>query len=82
MKVVQSKDFPPEQLVFFVSASVRKERLKFCGECEHIQPLPLISQKMCSACNCVVEFKTSLKASVCPKDKWHESTSNYQQEQP
>jgi len=81
MRVVQSSTFPKEHLVFFVSASVRKARLQICNECEHIQPLPLISQKRCGACNCVVEFKTALKATACPKGKWHESTSDYQQEQ-
>lgn len=82
MRVVQSNSFPKEHLVFFVSAPVRKERLQICGECEHIQSLPLISQRKCGACNCVVEFKASLKATACPKGKWHESTSEYQQEQP
>jgi hypothetical protein len=80
MKVVQSKTLPPEQFKFFVSADVRKERLKICGDCEHIQPLPLISQRKCGVCDCVVEFKTALKNTACPKDKWQESTSEYQQE--
>jgi uncharacterized paraquat-inducible protein A len=82
MKIIQSAALSMEQLKMFVSAPVRKERLDICRSCEYAVSLPLISQKQCSVCKCVIELKTAVKATSCPKDKWHESTSDYQQEQP
>jgi hypothetical protein len=79
IKLKESTSLLPEQLVMFVSANVRKERLSMCNACEHAKPIPLVEYRRCELCNCVIELKTTIKATSCPIAKWSTSTENYEQ---
>jgi hypothetical protein len=52
-------------------AAVVAERRSKCDGCKHrrILPPPLRSP-VCSACDCLIEFKTQIGSEQCPKEYW------------
>jgi hypothetical protein len=49
-----------------VPEQVAKDRMNTCLECEHF----IRATKQCGKCFCFMEFKTTLKKSFCPIEKW------------
>ena len=42
------------------------ERLNICKSCEHI----ILERMQCKQCGCFMEYKTLLRFTSCPIDKW------------
>lgn len=54
-----------------VPEEVKKTRLKKCKKCEYFY-VSVVSDNLnrCMACGCILEMKTSMANSNCPKGKW------------
>ncbi len=52
-----------------VSEQEQKERLDICGSCEHY------TGSRCELCGCFMNFKTRLRNSTCPINKWSLSST-------
>jgi len=47
-----------------VSESERNRRLEICSECPHF------TGSRCELCGCFMSFKTRLRSSTCPINRW------------
>ena len=47
-----------------VSEDEQKRRLRICSECPHY------TGSRCELCGCFMGFKTRLRSSTCPIDRW------------
>ena len=50
-----------------VSKKDKKRRMEICQTCEHKKG------NRCNLCGCFISYKTNLKHSTCPIDKWGSS---------
>ena len=51
-----------------VEPTIADDRLASCLACS--DRTAILGVNVCSACHCVIKFKTKLLASHCPKGKW------------
>jgi hypothetical protein len=59
------KNSPKEFLLGSKDSSIRK---LICNECE--KKTQVLGADICSECNCILLFKTSLEFASCPLNKW------------